>query len=51
MVLRNVEAPTFYRKSARRKQLFCQPYALAALDPQEDSWYSFILEAKSTPEP
>jgi hypothetical protein len=23
----------------------------AALDPQEDSWYSFLLEAVSTPEP
>jgi hypothetical protein len=26
-----------------------QPYAPAALYPQEDSWYSFLLEAESTP--
>jgi hypothetical protein len=24
-------------------------YALAAFYPQEDSWYSFLLEAQSTP--
>jgi hypothetical protein len=29
----------------------CQPYAPAALYPQEDSWYSFLLEAESTPRP
>jgi hypothetical protein len=29
-------------------QLGC---ALAALYPQEDSWYSFLLEAESTPGP
>jgi hypothetical protein len=29
----------------------CQPYAPAALYPQEDSWYSFLLEAESTPGP
>jgi hypothetical protein len=23
----------------------CQPYALPVLYPQEDSWYSFLLEA------
>jgi hypothetical protein len=28
-----------------------EPYALAALYPQEDSWYSFLLEAASTPGP
>jgi hypothetical protein len=27
----------------------CQPYAPAALYPQEYSWYSFLLEAESTP--
>jgi hypothetical protein len=25
------------------------PYVLAALYPQEDSWYSFLLEAEFTP--
>jgi hypothetical protein len=29
----------------------CQPYAPAALYLQEDSWYSFLLEAESTPGP
>jgi hypothetical protein len=29
----------------------CQPYSPAALYPQEDSWYSFLLEAESTPGP
>jgi hypothetical protein len=29
----------------------CHPYALAVLYPQEDSWYSFLLEAVSTPGP
>jgi hypothetical protein len=28
---------------------FEDPYAPAALYPQEDSWYSFLLEAESTP--
>jgi hypothetical protein len=29
----------------------CQPYAPGAFYPQEDSWYSFLLEAESTPGP
>jgi hypothetical protein len=29
----------------------CQTYTSAALYPQEDSWYSFLLEAESTPGP
>jgi hypothetical protein len=28
-----------------------QPYAPASLYPQEDFWYSFLLEAESTPGP
>jgi hypothetical protein len=28
-----------------------QPYAPAALYPQEDFWYSFLIEAESTPGP
>jgi hypothetical protein len=44
----DVEAPTFSRQSAHRWR-WCQAYALAALYPQEDSWYSFLLEAESTP--
>jgi hypothetical protein len=44
-----VEASTFFRQSAHRWRWGCQPYAPAALYPQEDSWYSFLLEAESTP--
>jgi hypothetical protein len=29
----------------------CQPYAPAAFTPRKYSWYSFLLEAESTPEP
>jgi hypothetical protein len=34
-----------------RRRWGCQPYAPAALYPQEVSWYSFLLEAESTPGP
>ena len=27
----------------------CQPYASAAFTPRKCSWYSFLLEAESTP--
>jgi hypothetical protein len=36
------ELPTFSRQSAHRWRWDCQPYAPAALYPQEDSWYTFI---------
>jgi len=29
----------------------CQAYALAAFTPRKYSWYSFLLEAESTPVP
>jgi len=29
----------------------CQPYAPAAFTPKKYSWYSFLLEAESTPGP
>jgi hypothetical protein len=45
----DVEAPTFSRKSAQKWRWGCQAYAPAAFYPQEDSWYSFLLEAESTP--
>jgi hypothetical protein len=45
----NIEGPTFSRQSAHRWRWGCQPYAPAALYPQEDSWYSFLLQAESTP--
>jgi hypothetical protein len=47
----DVEAPTFSRQSAHRWRWGCQPYAPAALYPQGDSWYSFLLEAESTTGP
>jgi hypothetical protein len=34
-----------------RWQWGCQPHMPTALYPQEDSWYSFLLEAESTPGP
>jgi hypothetical protein len=46
-----VEAPTFSRHSTHRWRSDCQPYDPAALYPQEDSWFSFLLEAESTPGP
>jgi hypothetical protein len=48
MVLWHVEALTLSRQSAH-KCWWCQPHAPATLYPQEDSWYSFMLEAESTP--
>jgi hypothetical protein len=47
----DVEAPIFSRQSAHRRRWGCQPYAPAALYPQEDSWYSLLLETESTPGP
>jgi hypothetical protein len=47
----DVEALTLSRQSAHRWRWYCQPYAPAALYPQEDSWYSFLLEAESIPVP
>jgi hypothetical protein len=41
----DAEAPTFSRHSAHRWRWDCQPCAPAALCPQEDSSYSFMLEA------
>jgi hypothetical protein len=35
----------------QRYILLCQPYAPAAFYSQKDSWYSFLLEAESTPGP
>jgi len=29
----------------------CQPYGPAAFNPRKYSWYSFLLEAESTPGP
>jgi hypothetical protein len=48
IVLWGVEVPTFSRQSAHRWRWSYQPHAPAALYPQEDSWYSVLLEAGST---
>jgi hypothetical protein len=45
-----VEAPTFSRQS-NYKWRWGQPHAPAALYPQEESWYWFLLETESSPEP
>jgi hypothetical protein len=47
----DIEAPTFSGQSAHRWQSDCRPHAPAALYTWEDFWYSFLLEAKSTPGP
>jgi hypothetical protein len=47
----DVEAPTFSRQSANRWQWGCQPYKPTSLYTQEDSCYSFLLEAECTPGP
>jgi hypothetical protein len=47
----DVEAPTFSRQSDHRWRWGYQPYAPAAVYLQEDSWYSFLLEAQPTPGP
>jgi hypothetical protein len=54
--LREVKVPTLLRQTVNRWWQSCQPYAPAALLPQgsfifKDSWYSFLLEAESTPGP
>jgi hypothetical protein len=49
--LRDFEAPTFFRQSAHRWRWSCQPYVPAAIYPQQDSWYSYLLEAEWTPGP
>jgi hypothetical protein len=41
----------FSRQSAHRWRWGCQPYAPATLYPQEDSWYSLLLQAESTEGP
>jgi hypothetical protein len=50
-VLRGRGSHIFSRQTAHRWRRGCQLYAPAVLSPQEDSWYSFLLEAKLTPRP
>jgi hypothetical protein len=51
VLLWDVQALTFSRQLAHRWRWGCQPYFPAALDAQEHSWYSLLLEAESTPGP
>jgi hypothetical protein len=45
------KVPTFSRQSAHRRRRSCEPYTPAALYPQEDHWYSFLLEGGSIRRP
>jgi hypothetical protein len=45
---KEIEAPTFSRKLAHIWPWGCHPDSPAALYPQEESWYSFLLEVEST---
>jgi hypothetical protein len=47
--LREVEASTFSDIHLTDGSIGCQPYTPATFYPQEDSWYSFLLEAESIP--
>jgi hypothetical protein len=55
--LLEVKAPTLLRQTANKWRQGCEPYAPAGrtLPPGffifKDSWYSFLLEAETTPEP
>jgi hypothetical protein len=50
-VARGSGSHIFSRKSAHRWRQCCRPYAPAAFYPHEYFWYSFLLEAESTPVP
>ena len=45
-----VKVPRFHDNGTGRWYV-CQPYAPAAFTPRKSSWYSFLLEAESTPGP
>jgi hypothetical protein len=47
----DVEALTFSRQSAHRWRWSCQPYAPAALYPQEHSWYLLCISLRRWVEP
>jgi hypothetical protein len=47
---RRLRLPDF-KPIGTRKWQGCQPYAPAAFNPRKYSWYSFLLEAESTPGP
>jgi hypothetical protein len=47
----DVKDPTFSSQSPHRWRWGCEPHTSSAHYPQEDSWYSFLLEAESNPVP
>jgi hypothetical protein len=47
----DVEASTFSRQSLTHGGEVVSLTRRPPFTPQDDSWYSFLLEAKSTPEP
>jgi len=49
-VFQEVKVPRFHDNGTGRYE-GCQPYAPAAFTPRKFSWYSFLLEAESTPGP
>ena len=49
-VFQEVKVPRFHDNGTGR-WLGCQPYAPAAFTSRKFSWYSFLLEAESTPGP
>jgi len=49
-VFQEVKAPRFHNNGTGM-QYGCQPYSPAAFTPKKYSWYSFLLEAESTPGP
>jgi hypothetical protein len=49
--LREVEAPTFSDIRLTDGGKVVSPTRRPLFTPQEDSWYSFLLEAESTPRP
>jgi hypothetical protein len=47
--LRNVQAPTFFRRSTHKWRQGCQPYSPVAHYTQNNCWYLFLLDVDSSP--
>ena len=46
-----LDRPRGFQEQQQRMVVGCQPYIPAAFTPRKYSWYSFLLEAESTPGP
>ena len=46
-----VETPRIFKQSAHKGGKVVRPAHWPSLPPREDFWYSFLLEAESTPGP